>query len=884
MISTRSFPIVIALVAGLGLSACQSGEERAEEYFQAALALVADGDPARAVVELRNVFNLNGSHLEARRLMADLMLEQGNSQEAYSQYLRLVEQYPDDLEARLALARMAYQARNFEEVERHAAEAVRLAPEDPRVRVIDLVRAYAAAAQGGDDAARRAVARQAATLLAELPDDRILPDLLLDDELRAGDYAAALARIRALLEADPANETYNQQLVAVLAQIGDEEALEAQLKRMVELYPDSVENKATLVRFYLSLNKLDPAEAFLRELADAAPAEDSGSRIDLVRFLIEVRGVEAARAELDAAIAASADPVPLRMIRAGLDFDAGDRDGAVAEVEEVLAGAEPSAQTDEIRVALAKMLAAMGNEVGARARVEEVLAADPSQPEALKMRAAWAIGEDDPDAAIAALRSALDRVPEDAEAMTLMAEAYTRQGAPQLARDFLSLAVEASGNAPAETIRYARVLLDEERYLPAEDILLPALRLAPGNVELLQVLGQVYLGMEDYARVGQTVETLRRLDAPQARQVATELEVARIDAQTGGEEAIGYLEDLAGSADADMASRLLLLRARISTGDLAGAEQMAEEMLAEAPEDEQRKYVLAVTRSAAGRFDEARALYRELIASDPARPAIWRDLFRLALRQGDEAAAEAVIAEGLGHVPDDPELLWGQASLLERAGRIDEAIEVYEALYARDSTSLLVANNLASLLTTYRDDPESLDRAWAIARRLRDTDVPPLQDTYGWIAHRRGDSAEALPYLEAAAAALPEDPLVQYHLGQVYVALDRPDAALRQMQRVVELAGPADRRPQIEEARNLVVSLSGGAAAPDGPAEGANDGAGSAPEGGAAPATDTPPAPASDAAPPAPTSFPAPAPAPDAGNGAGSEGAPPAGAPATTGN
>ncbi|WP_282130219.1 hypothetical protein, partial [Roseobacter litoralis] len=71
-------------------------------------------------------------------------------------------------------------------------------------------------------------------------------------------------------------------------------------------------------------------------------------------------------------------------------------------------------------------------------------------------------------------------------------------------------------------------------------------------------------------------------------------------------------------------------------------------------------------------------------------------------------------------------LLWASASYKERAGDIDGAIDIYESLYARDSSSVIVANNLASMLTTYRTDEASLDRAWAVARRFRDTEIPAL--------------------------------------------------------------------------------------------------------------------------------------------------------------
>ena len=115
-----------------------------------------------------------------------------------------------------------------------------------------------------------------------------------------------------------------------------------------------------------------------------------------------------------------------------------------------------------------------------------------------------------------------------------------------------------------------------------------------------------------------------------------------------------------------------------------------------------------------------------------------------------------------------------------------------------------MANNLASLITTHREDPESLERAWQVARRFANVEVPALQDTYGWILHRRGENENALPYMEAAAKGLPNDPQVSYHLAKVYVALGRPDDARFYFERAVNLAGPADPRPQFDEARQFL--------------------------------------------------------------------------------
>jgi Flp pilus assembly protein TadD len=154
-----------------------------------------------------------------------------------------------------------------------------------------------------------------------------------------------------------------------------------------------------------------------------------------------------------------------------------------------------------------------------------------------------------------------------------------------------------------------------------------------------------------------------------------------------------------------------------------------------------------------------------------------------------------------------PQLL--KAEQLERGRDFDGAIAVYEALYAANSANVVVANNLASLLVTHRDDDESLARAYTISRRLRDIEVPAVQDTYGWIAFRRGEHEEALRYLEPAAQGLPDDPVVQYHLGMAYAALGRRDEAVAQLTRALEIAGADNPLPQFVRARETLAGLQG---------------------------------------------------------------------------
>jgi tetratricopeptide (TPR) repeat protein len=207
-----------------------------------------------------------------------------------------------------------------------------------------------------------------------------------------------------------------------------------------------------------------------------------------------------------------------------------------------------------------------------------------------------------------------------------------------------------------------------------------------------------------------------------------------------------------------------------------------------------------------GEVPQAEALFRALIAEDPTAELPARLLYGLLRSDGRTEEAAAVLKAALAAQPNAATLRWIQAGALEQAGDIDGAIAVYEAMYAVDSGNVVIANNLASLITSHRDDPESLARATAIVRRLKGTKVPAFQDTYGWIAHRNGNHDEALTYLEPAAAGLPNDPTIQFHLGMTYLALGRTEDARRQLARALELAGDSP-LPQFETARQALAGL-----------------------------------------------------------------------------
>ena len=103
-------PAALAMGLALPLAGCKSPAEKAAEYYQSGLDLVAAGDLDRAIVQFRNVFDIEGNHYEARKALAEALASKGDASGAYSQYLRLAEQYAGEpIEERVAFFKVAEQ-------------------------------------------------------------------------------------------------------------------------------------------------------------------------------------------------------------------------------------------------------------------------------------------------------------------------------------------------------------------------------------------------------------------------------------------------------------------------------------------------------------------------------------------------------------------------------------------------------------------------------------------------------------------------------------------------------------------------------------------------------------------------------------------------------
>jgi Tfp pilus assembly protein PilF len=134
-----------------------------------------------------------------------------------------------------------------------------------------------------------------------------------------------------------------------------------------------------------------------------------------------------------------------------------------------------------------------------------------------------------------------------------------------------------------------------------------------------------------------------------------------------------------------------------------------------------------------------------------------------------------VYDDALHSTPDNQDLLYARALLLEQAGNAKAAEDDLAVIlkHAPDDADALNALGYTLTLHTnrYREAQGYIQRALSLQ-----PDDPAIMDSMGWVEHRLGQDAQALAYLQKAYAVQP-DPEIAAHLVEVMLATGDQDGA-----------------------------------------------------------------------------------------------------------
>lgn len=777
---SRTVLWAMILLSFVVVSGCNSPEKRAQSYYESGLEYVEAAEWVKAGLEFRNALKSKDDFTEARYELGRVEERLGKYESAAKIYYSVAERAPDHFEARIRLAQILLAAGQPDQAEKFADDALAIAPEDTDALV---AKAAVELKLGNPEEA----VRLANIALETDPNNGDALMVLASERMQAGEPAKALEFLNAGIEENERNLGMQILRLTALNALGDDPAVEGLFVRLTEIFPDTPTFRNGLARWYLQKDRPDDAERTLREYANANP-DNEQAQLTLVRFVSTRRGAEAAIAEFKRLLGEDRNDgsrFTYSIALTELEYSSDHKPAALERIAELVANTSEETQKNKARVLYARMLAGEKSWPEALEQVNQVIETDASNADALSVRAAIGLETGKNAEAVDDLIAALNVAPQSANLHQLLASAYERNGKVALAEEHFIKAMTLDKFSPQSSVNLARFLLRYGKNDNAQRMLEEARARGRPNRDVLALLAQIKLNNGDWAGAQELAEATRQLR--DGEQTADEIMAAALSGLNRHEESIELLETtLAKSPDSDRALADLI-RAYLRAGKQEAAQAELEKRISENPKNLPARILLASVHVAANKTDLAEEALQEAISADSESAVGHTALAQFYSSQNKPVEAEEAAMAGLERDPASAAIRLLLAQTYEKTERYDDAIGEYERLIEIDPNSTIVANNLASLLSERRGDEQSLDRAYEIAERFRNSEVPQFLDTLGWIHYLRGEYAPALSLLKTAADRLPNFGLVHYHLGMTQKQLDQNEQSIASLEKALSL-------------------------------------------------------------------------------------------------
>ena len=780
----------------LQVAGCGSPADRAQSYYEHGMKLLLEHDNAKAAIELRNAVRLKKDLIGAWKALAEIDETSRNWPGVVTDLRTIVELTPDDVAARLKLGKLLLLAGSSDEALRLANAGIELDNHNADVHALKAAISF----KLGDHAE---TVREAQTALELDPNNADALMVLAVDRLARGDAKGALSLLEGTSVANGKNLENNIGLqllkIKLFEQTGDFKSLENALKKLVELNPQEPGYRKLLINFYVEQRRIDDAEKEMRALAAANP-KNSEAALDIVRFLYTIKKAPAAaRQELNARISAGGEVFPYQMALADMDFAEGNLTDGRQLLENLISAGSSPEHVRTARIALAQMYLSKRNFDPAETLTTDVLRDDSHNVAALKLRASIHLERAQLDPAIADLLDALNYQPRSSELMSLLATAYERNGLIELADKQFADAVRASDFEVGVGLEYVAFLQRRGGISRAEDILVGLNTRRPNKIEVLSTLAQVRLARQNWIGAQEIAESIRQIGNNGG--TADQILGAALIGRNKYDEAITAFQNAYNATPAAAQPLDSLVGAFLKANKKDQAIIFLKSVLAKNPDSANALVLQGSIQLTSGAADQALKSFLAAVKAQPKDTIGYQALADLYLNQKNYDEAIKVVRTGIQQQPDMMALHMILANALERKGDYETAISEYEFILDKQPGNLIVANNLASLLLDRRTDKASLKKAQSLAAILRKSQVPQFKDTLGWASYHQGDYRTAVSLSEEAAAALPDQAVIHYHLGMGYISISEFGKASEQFRKALDLRPNNELAEQIRSAQ-----------------------------------------------------------------------------------
>ncbi|MES2715309.1 MAG: XrtA/PEP-CTERM system TPR-repeat protein PrsT [Pseudomonadota bacterium] len=463
-------------------------------------------------------------------------------------------------------------------------------------------------------------------------------------QIDAGDYATAVVGLKEVLQKD-ANVGEARLLLGRLhLQSGDALSAEAELRRALEAGVPLEQVAPWLARALLDAAK---PKKVVEELVKVEPT-DVGAWADLRTSVAEAyaRTGNMAQARSTVADVLARKPGYSKALLVQARLLSGGADGLQASLKQVA----------------------------------EVLAAEPRNVDAQRLQSDLLMyAKRDLPAAIASYQKLVELAPNRLDSHVSLAFALLRHGDLDAAARQVETMTKLSPQNPQTRYVAAQVAYARKEYVQVRDISQELLKLAPNNVELLELSGAA----EVQLRAWQRAETLlgKAVYLAPNRLVARQL-LARALVHSGrSEKALETLRPVLDGGRPDADTLMVAAEAHLFNGKPALAAPLFAKALAQRPDDDRIRSAMALTDVSRGQA--AMASLSDIAATSKSTTADLA-LISLLMQRADYAKASAAIAQYDKKEPRNPQPAFLQAQA--RAGLGDDAgmKRGFEEAQARD--------------------------------------------------------------------------------------------------------------------------------------------------------------------------------------------------------
>ena len=766
---------ILTLVAFI--SACSSPEEKAEKYYQKGMELLKS-DPDKAKLEFQNALQIKKNMTKAMYGLALVSERKGDWKATFGLMTQVVEQDPNHIEALIKTGQILLAGGKIDLALERSNKA--LALDKDNVQALNLQ----AAVQLKLNNAKGAIEYANKTLLKDANNQDAFV-ILASERIAAKDDEKAVEYLDKALAINEKSLPIQLLRIKVLENQRKQAEAEKSFEKVVKLFPDDSFSRKSFAQYLMKYNRVDDAEKQMRAIVQNSPTSMQ-AKLDLVNFLIATQGIQVGQKELEKLVKNDPKNYDLSFSLVNLYQVLKNSDGEDKLLESIAKEAGKSPEGLKARSFTAGKLARLGKKEEAKKIVEEVLAIDSRNETALTLKAGFEIDAKNYDAAIVDLRTILRDNPDFSKASLMLAWAHESSGSEELADEQYLKAFVSSKFKSEFGMPYHAFLMRHKHPERAEKLLEQMADANPKDATVLRNLAQVKIQKGDYVGAQKLADQAKQLGVKNT--LSDQILGAIAAGQKDVESTLAAFKRAYVENPKDTQPIIAIVRTYVQAGRLEEAIAFVNRVVKDNPSNLDAKLMLGQIYMNKSNYQQANVIFSEVIQASPKNPVAYQQLAASQQANKQFAEAEKTILNGLAAVPNDFGLKLIQAGVFEMNHKIEEAIKVYDELIKLRPDSEVVANNLASLLTDYRQDNASFKRAYEISKPFKDSQIPQFLDTFGWAAFKAGKNDEAEVSLKAAVAKFPNAAIFHYHLAKVYKANGNTLSAKQSLQKAIKLS------------------------------------------------------------------------------------------------